>query len=39
MSNIQLADINYKPHGGRDVRENINYAIIVHFYPPPGSEH
>ena len=38
-SNIQLADINSKPHGGQSIGYIIDRAIGVHFYPPPGPEH
>ena len=38
-SNIQLADLNSKPHGGQSIGYIIDRAIGVHFYPPPGPEH
>ena len=39
ISNMQLADLNYKPHGRKSIRDILDRAIGVHFYPPPGSEH
>ena len=38
-SNMQLADLNYKPHGGKSLRIIIDCAIGAQFYPPPGSLH
>ena len=38
-SNMQLDDLNSKPHGGKSLRDPIDRAIGVHFYPPPRSEH
>ena len=34
---MQLADLNYKPHGGKSICNIIDRAIGVRFYPPPGS--
>ena len=39
ISNMQLADLNYKPHGVKILRNIIDCAIGVRFYPPPGSLH
>ena len=36
-SNMQLSDLNSKPHGGKSLRNLINHAIVVRFYPTPGS--
>ena len=38
-SNMQLADLNSNPHGGKSLRNIIDCAIVSHFYPPPGSVH
>ena len=38
-SNIQLADLNSKPHEVKSLRDPIYRAIGVRFYNPPGSEH
>ena len=38
-SNTQLADINYKPYGGKIFRYLIDRMIGARFYPHPGSEH
>ena len=38
-SNIQPADLKYKPHRVKGLKDIIDCAIGVHFYPPPGSEH
>ena len=38
-SNMQLADLNSKPHGGKNLRDLIECAIVPHLYPTPGSEH
>ena len=38
-SNMQLSDLNYKPHGGKSLRYIIDRVIGAHFYPPPGLEH
>ena len=36
-SNMQLADLNSKPHGGKSLQNIIDRAIGAQFYPPPGS--
>ena len=36
-SNMQLAELNTKPHGGKILRDLIKYDIGVLCYPPPGS--
>ena len=36
-SNMQLTDLNSKPHGGKSLRNLIDCAIGVWFYPPPVS--
>ena len=38
-SNMQLADLNSKHHGRKSLRNIIDRAIGVCFYPPPGSLH
>ena len=38
-SNIQLADLNSKPHGGKILINIIDCAIGTRFYPPTGSVH
>ena len=38
-SNMQLADLNYKPHSGKILRNLIDRAIGAWFYPPPVSLH
>ena len=38
-SNMQLADLNYKPHGGKSLQNLIDFANGVRFHPPPGSLH
>ena len=38
-SNIQLANLNSKPRGGKIPRDILYHAIGFRFYPPPGSEH
>ena len=37
ISNMQLADLNSKPHGGKSLRNIIDSAIDACFNPPPGS--
>ena len=37
-SNIQLYDLNSKPHGGKSLLDIIYWVIGVHLYPPPGLE-
>ena len=36
-SNMQLADLNYKIHGGKILTNIIDRKNGAHFYPPPGS--
>ena len=36
---MQLADLNYKPHDGKSLRNIIDRDIDVRFYSPPGSPH
>ena len=36
-SNMQLVDLNYKPHGGKSLQNIIDCSIEYQFYPPPGS--
>ena len=38
-SNMQLADINSKPHVGKILKDLIERVIGVCFYPPPVPEH
>ena len=38
-SNMQLADLNSKPHGRKSLLNIIDRSIGVRFYPPPGSLH
>ena len=38
-SNMQLADLNFKPHIGKILRDLIYCASEVFFYPPPCSKH
>ena len=35
-SNIQLTDLNAKPHGDPILRDFIDCAIYARFYPPPA---
>ena len=35
-SNMKLADINSKPHGGKILRDLIERLIVYRFYPPTG---
>ena len=35
-SNMQLTDLNSKPHGGKGLQNPIDRVIGVRFYPPPG---
>ena len=37
-SNMQLADLNSKPHSGKSLRYLIYCVFGVHLYPPPGLE-
>ena len=39
ISNMQLADLKYKLHGGKIIRNIIYSAIGAGLYPTPGSEH
>ena len=36
---MQLADLNFKPHGRKSLQNLIDFDISVQFYPPPGSLH
>ena len=38
-SNIPLAELNSKPHGGQSLKYFIYRSISALFYPPPGSNH
>ena len=38
ISNMQVYDLNSKPHGGKSLRGIIYHAIGVRLYPPSGSE-
>ena len=38
-SNMQLADPNSKPRGGKSLRDLVDHSIVSHFYLPPGLEH
>ena len=38
-SNMQLSDLNSKPHGGKILRYFIYRDIGVRFYTPPGPKH
>ena len=38
-SSMKLADINSKPRGEKSLRYILYRAIVVRFYPPPGSYH
>ena len=38
-SNMQLADLNSKPHGRKIIRNFIDREIEAYFYPAPGSVH
>ena len=37
--NIQISDLNSKPHGRKSLRNLIDCAIGSQLYPPPGSLH
>ena len=39
ISNMQLADLNLKLHGGTSLRDLIYHEICDRFYPIPGSGH
>ena len=39
ISNMQLDDLNSKPHRAKSPRYIIDPEIGLRFYPPPGSEH
>ena len=39
ISNMQLSDLNYNPHGGKRLQNLIDRVIGTRFYPPPGSLH
>ena len=36
---MQLDDLNLKTHGGKTLRDLIDRAIRICFFPPPGSKH
>ena len=38
-SNIKLAELNYKNHGGKSLRDLVDCAVGECFYNPPGSDH
>ena len=38
-SNMQLAELNYRLHGGKGLQNLIDCAFGVQFYPPPGLLH
>ena len=38
ISNMQLADLKSKPHGGKILRDLIERVIGLCFYTSPGSE-
>ena len=38
-SNMQIYDLNSKPRGVKSLRDIIDHAIGLRFYPPPGPEH
>ena len=38
-SNMQLTDLNSRPHVGESLQNIIDCAISVRFYPPPVSLH
>ena len=38
-SNMQLDDLNFKPHGGNILRYVIYLSIGARFYLPTGYEH
>ena len=38
-SNIQLSDLNYKPHGGKSLQNLIDHTISVRLYPTQVSLH
>ena len=38
-SNMQLTDLNSKPHGGKSLTSLIDCAIAARFYHPICSEH
>ena len=39
ISNMQLADLNSKPHGGKSLQDIIDCDTGIRFYPSPGSLH
>ena len=39
ISNMQLVDLNSKPHGGKSLRNIIYCSIGSHLYPPTRSMH
>ena len=36
---MQLAELNYKPHGGKSLLNIIYRSTSAQLYPPPGSLH
>ena len=38
-SNLQLSELNSKPHGGQSLRDIIYHVIGTHLYPTTGSGH
>ena len=38
-TDLMLADLNTKPHGGKNLRTKIDRLIGTRFYPPTGSVH
>ena len=38
-SNMQLSDLNFKPHGRKGLTNIIDSAIVARFFTPPVSEH
>ena len=38
-SNMQLVDLNYKPHGGKSLQNLIDHTISVRLYPTQVSLH
>ena len=38
-SNMRLADLKSKSHGGQSLRDLIYFLISARLYPPPGYDH
>ena len=38
-SNMYLADLKSKPHGGKGLRDVIDLVVVLCYYPAQGSEH